>query len=531
MPNPSTSDIRPIEQHISLSFLAKALFVLSFVVIVIINTFNLNQPIVELHDINRVMTFGFRQTQTALTSYYLKQDGFSFNYETPVVGEPWSIPFEFPIYQEIVAKTADILNAPLTNTGKLVSLLFSLLTCIPIYFSLVRLNIDKKAIYLSMALYLSSPIYLFWAGSFMIESTALFFTCSALYYAIRITLKDFQNSNFILLSAFLTLALLQKITTPLPCLMVFAALFAFILLRTKYFSAQLIPLVKLIISIIIPVLIAYIWVKHTDVVKAENPIGRIFTSAALRDWNYGSIDQRFSSTLWLHLIFKENIVKCGFLVFGLLSIFMTGFLCIEKNIKATVIISFLCFIVPFVVFTHLHLVHNYYQNANAIFLNIAIGISVVYLCDRYLKKQTLLYSLVLILFMLSNYVFFYRDYFPQKQTVVGNDNRILALAEFLKTHTPKDKPVICLGLDWSSELPLYSERKMLAVPERSSPDVDVDALENTAKYLSTTPSAIVLCPSIHNNEDAVRATIAKTYSIAEVTKISNCEIYTVGSKL
>src|SRR5262249_2211704 len=44
-----------------------------------------------------------RQTQTALTSYWLMQGGPIFAYETPVVGFPWSIPYEFPVYQIIAA--------------------------------------------------------------------------------------------------------------------------------------------------------------------------------------------------------------------------------------------------------------------------------------------------------------------------------------------------------------------------------------------------------------------------------------------
>jgi hypothetical protein len=39
--------------------------------------------------------FSFRQTQTALTTYWLVRGGPIFAYETPMGGYPWSIPFEF----------------------------------------------------------------------------------------------------------------------------------------------------------------------------------------------------------------------------------------------------------------------------------------------------------------------------------------------------------------------------------------------------------------------------------------------------
>ena len=47
--------------------------------------------------------FGFRQTQTAISSFWMAKEWSFFSYQTPVLGYPWSIPFEFPLYQAIVA--------------------------------------------------------------------------------------------------------------------------------------------------------------------------------------------------------------------------------------------------------------------------------------------------------------------------------------------------------------------------------------------------------------------------------------------
>jgi hypothetical protein len=48
--------------------------------------------------------YTFRQTQTALTSYWMCHGGFKLAYETPVGGYPWALPLEFPLYQYLVAK-------------------------------------------------------------------------------------------------------------------------------------------------------------------------------------------------------------------------------------------------------------------------------------------------------------------------------------------------------------------------------------------------------------------------------------------
>src|SRR5574340_267053 len=55
----------------------------------------LTQPISDLH--------GFRQTQTAVSAYWLAHGGPWLAYETPVLGAPWSVPFELPVYQYFVA--------------------------------------------------------------------------------------------------------------------------------------------------------------------------------------------------------------------------------------------------------------------------------------------------------------------------------------------------------------------------------------------------------------------------------------------
>src|SRR5262245_3990911 len=59
----------------------------------------------------------FRQTQTALTVYWMIHDAWRFDYETPVLGYPWSVPFEFPIYQSLVALISSSLGVSIDRVG------------------------------------------------------------------------------------------------------------------------------------------------------------------------------------------------------------------------------------------------------------------------------------------------------------------------------------------------------------------------------------------------------------------------------
>ena len=61
--------------------------------------------------------FGFRQAQTAISAYWIAKGGPLFAYQTPVFGYPWSIPFEFPLYQWLVALLADSSGLSLDQGG------------------------------------------------------------------------------------------------------------------------------------------------------------------------------------------------------------------------------------------------------------------------------------------------------------------------------------------------------------------------------------------------------------------------------
>ena len=84
---------------------------------------------------------GFRQTQTAISTYYMIGKAPKLAYETPIMGPSWSIPFEFPLYQWIVAAIVSVLHTPLDQTGRFVSVCFFLLTFFPLYFLLGKLKL------------------------------------------------------------------------------------------------------------------------------------------------------------------------------------------------------------------------------------------------------------------------------------------------------------------------------------------------------------------------------------------------------
>ncbi len=139
--------------------------------------------------------YSFRQTQTALTAYWLGQNGFSLAYETPVAGPPWSIPFEFPLYQYLVALVSQASHISLDASGRLVSFLFLVLCLVPARAITRNLKLSDSAFYIFAALLMSSPLYLYWGRTFMIETATLFFSIAGIKYFIeRLQTCQFRKS-------------------------------------------------------------------------------------------------------------------------------------------------------------------------------------------------------------------------------------------------------------------------------------------------------------------------------------------------
>ena len=101
-------------------------------------------------------------------------------YETPVLGPPWTIPFEFPLYQWTVAVLVWSTGMALDPAGRSVSIAFFLLTLWPTERILAALRVTLPCRLVILSLLVASPFYIFWSGTFLIESTALFLATSSL---------------------------------------------------------------------------------------------------------------------------------------------------------------------------------------------------------------------------------------------------------------------------------------------------------------------------------------------------------------
>src|SRR5713226_9192327 len=153
-----------------------ALLTLAFVHALVVLWLDINKPLLDL--------YYFRQTQTALSAYWILHGGPWLAYETPVLGYPWAIPFEFPVYQLLVAGVAWA-GLSLDVAGRLVGFGFFLAMLWPLRMLYNAIGLGRSTYLATSILYLTSPLYLYWSRTFLMESCALFFSLAWLALTAR----------------------------------------------------------------------------------------------------------------------------------------------------------------------------------------------------------------------------------------------------------------------------------------------------------------------------------------------------------
>src|SRR5262249_6783997 len=149
-------------------------------------------------------------------------------------------------------------------------------------------------------LLLLSPIYLFFSRTFLIESTALFF--SFMFVASVQTYLN-RNRGVDLATATIvgTVAALVKITT-FPAFAFAASLLVLRDLAQNAPKWNISFLARryglLCIPALVPLLAILAWLAHADMLKSKSLFGQYLTSENLSNFNYGTLAQRLSGTVW-----------------------------------------------------------------------------------------------------------------------------------------------------------------------------------------------------------------------------------------
>jgi hypothetical protein len=416
-----------------------------------------DQPLLDLH--------AFRQTQTAITAYWFVRDGYRLAYETPVAGYPWVLPFEFPLYQAIVAALSQISGLSISLIGRLVSYAFLLLS-IPVAASITRrLGLPVAVLVIFVALTFTTPIYVYWGRAVLIETAALFFGLMAIKYGLEYLLGSRSTWLLAPFSLFMTLCMLQKVTTGLPILMVVTVLFAAGEARQSgcFERARGARGIALGVAILVPLVAAYAWTSFADAVKLESPLGPALTSSALTTWNWGTPGQRFSYALWGDVILIRILLLNfgGIIGVGLITAALA--MAAERRIKLIILTSVILGLLPLFLFSNLHIVHNYYQSSNVIFLiyGLAVALGAV-IVPRVSGRAG--FVLLVSLIVVNGFAMVKSGYLAAMLESFGADNPHVAVSRVLARELPEDAQFVAFGNDYSATFAFLSGRKSFTVP-------------------------------------------------------------------
>lgn len=404
----------------------------------------------------------FRQTQTALTSYYFCKDGFKLAYETPVVGAPWTIPFEFPFYQWLVSIIKNITSANLDVIGRLVSLFFFYASLFYVFKIAQRYTKNTGQSLFILSFILLHPIYIFWSRTFMIESTALFFCVAYLCYALDYL--ETKNISFLLLATVAgLLASLEKITTLIPFCIVLFALISCRWFRNDRLNSRFWGMPNLavqgILLFILPFIAIKLWTDFADHLRSLNHYAYDFTSSTtLNKWTFGTVEQKTSLKTWQQ-IFEHSHVSSFLFYLLILATIVWSVVAKHKYWKESLVCLGLYLSAP-LIFTNLHYVHDYYTYSNSFMLSAAVGFSCLSLLET---KGTLIkvMGVVIAAGVLFFFIGRYKESYYKVQ--VRHPNYAIPTSNLVKETTKPDEVIMVYGNDWGSEYAYYTERRTIAL--------------------------------------------------------------------
>lgn len=404
----------------------------------------------------------FRQAQTALSAYWIKaENNFSLAYPTPVVGKPWSVPMEFPLYQWTVVVTSKLTNWSLTKAGRAVSIACFYLALPAVFLLLRRWQVAPAHRWLVLALVVTCPLYIFYTRAFLIETMALMFS---LWFWVAFERAVSRRSKTWLTVAVLsgTGAGLVKVTTFMLYLLP-AGAWAAMRLWSGRRTTWKTDFVWMATAVALPFASSLWWLRFADAVKERNPLGVAFTSANLRSFNFGWEGTHLSPELWT---IKGRIV-CEQLSWLPAMLFCGVMALLVRSRWREIAACVLCFGSVLVIFPLLYAHHDYYYVANTLLLLLAMGLTLVALAEARITRW-LAWGAVLLVIVGQGWRYLEHYYPGQRAISPGGDG----LTTSLRSLTNPDDVIVVLGQDWNSMTPYYAQRRGVMIRTDIAPDAE-----------------------------------------------------------
>lgn len=397
----------------------------------------------------------FRQAQTAISAFFIqRENNFSLAYPTPVLGKPWSIPMEFPLYQWTVVKVSNWTGLPLTQSGRLVSVVCFYAGLPALYLLLARFGLSRPRRLMLLGLVLCCPLYIYYARAFLIETMAWMF---GLWFLLGyVHGVERCRVGWMAVGALAGIGSgLVKVTTLLFFLLpAFAWTIGWYWRQRRDLRALGWLTLRCAAVVALPFAASVWWVGYSDAIKALSPAGSFLQSAGMHGYNFG-IGVRFDPGLWKQhwAVFVQDLAVAP--VLGAMLLVAVVFA--RRWWPMIGALVFFFFAVQ-VIFPILYAWHEYYYVANAFMLMLAFGFALLGVLDSRLPRWAA-WSLTAGLFAAQGGTYLAHHYPGQRLFTEGGSSLTMGL----RFVTDPDDVVVNAGEDWSSITPYFTQRRSLMI--------------------------------------------------------------------
>jgi hypothetical protein len=324
------------------------------------------------HGLNEM--HAFRQTQTTFVALEYARRGINLLHTPlPIFGPNSDVPMECPLVQAIAAVLIRLGVGP-DSAMRIVGLAGFQAAAVLLCMLVLRWH-GQLATIVVLALFEFSPFGLAWGAAALIDFPAV-----ALSLGMVVGLDAWfrTGSRISLLLGAMSgwLAFLVKATTPPAwCVLVVASA------ATAYLTARSWNriITGFLVGPIPGVAAGLWWTRYADAVKSRNPLTQFLTSASLKDWNFGTLDQRLDPGAWVPVFLRVRSEIAGPLGLGLV-VAVLGIILAPTKVERVRRAGWLATAAAApLLFFNLYHVHNYYLIGifPAIIAAVGIGIAAV----------------------------------------------------------------------------------------------------------------------------------------------------------
>ena len=429
----------------------------------------------------------FRQTQTLTMVREISRNGTDFSSPLPIFGPPWTVPFEFPIYQNIAGIIGIVTEFDDVLASRIVTIVFFQASGLVLAL-IVRRLVGPVAALVALAIWELSQVTWAWSTAPTIEFTAVFFVLAAMLLTLRTAVAAPTPIGFAGLTALWTLAFLTKLPTAVVWM---PFLIAVLLVTVGDPRRNVGRWVRALSTVGVGAIAGLAFASYGETVKESNPFTLFLTRENLTGWYHGTMEQRLDFGSWSQVFMHANGIAGVFVVVIVLS----AVVAIRGEWSERVIItgSVASIFTAVMVFFNLYFIHDYYFLAIAPLIALLVGIigaSVYRSVTNRTNGVRGLAALGVIVLATAAFSWVFSQGKPALSKFVAQEWRYGQSEEIAASTQPEDG-VVVVGCSWSPEVLYFADRRGLMLQSDWPPGNDQYRIPR--EWIGESLSYVFLC--------------------------------------